>query len=286
MEKYNVMTLLNEDYFDFGRMFVNSFYDVMEIDRMHTLYVFDTGLSQKNRDYLGGFPKLQVMPTSHVTKHVNLHDEDWCKNVYSKTSYLLKLVKQDNLPVLMIDSDCIMIKDFTDILPQDKDFVVCRRDAEDSFCEYIASFFAVLNVDEAEGFIQKWREEMYYGTENHKESPALSRMVQKGGYGISEIMEDIISCTKTDIGEEVYIIHMKSAGALRTVQQRINQPHLLQYRERYLTEEPLMGREAYMEKYGNGTKSTGDLAGRLTAVQRALLLQRTKRNSKTSEDAV
>lgn len=276
MEKYNVMTVLNSDYFDFGKMFVNSFYDVMNLEKLNKLYIFDTGLSERNKAYLSGYPKLEIVSTNLMTKHTNLHDEDWCKNVYSKTAYLLNIINQDLIPTIMIDSDCMFVKDFTDILPKDNNFIVCKRDVGNSFCEYIASFFAVMNPSAASDFIKEWREEMYYGTENHKESPALSRLVYKKTYEVSELAEDLISCTKEDLSEDTYIVHMKSTNTLRTVEQRVKQPHLMNYCDKYLTEIPLIGKEKFMKQFKSKVKQNNVLQS-LTPAQKALLLQKLKK---------
>lgn len=279
MNRYNVMTVLNGDYFDFGKMFVNSFYHVMNLDHLNKLYIYDTGLTQKNKDYLAGFPKLEIISTGMATKHVNLHDQDWCKNVYSKTAYLLQVVEKDQLPVFMVDSDCMFVKDFLEVVPEDKDFVVCQRESG-SFCEYIASFFAVINVEKAKEFITDWRREMYYGTEDHKESPALSRLIYENKYEVAVMKEDVISATKPEIDEQVYIVHMKSADNLRTVEARIKQPHLLKYCDQYLTDCPSIGKDAFEEKYGESAKKSVDgqkALQSLNPAQRALLLKRLKK---------
>lgn len=277
MEKYNIMTVLNSDYFDFGKMFVNSFYDVMNLKRLNKLYIFDTGLSKRNKAYLSGFPKLEIVSTNLVTRHNNLHDEDWCKNVYSKTLYLQKIINKDQLPTIMIDSDCMFVKDFIDILPENKDFIVCKRDVENNFCEYIASFFAVINPSAATNFIKEWREEMYYGTENHKESPALSRLIYKEIYEVSELKEDLISCTKAYISKDTYIIHMKSTSMLRTVEQRVKQSHLINYCNKYLLEVPMIGKEDYVKQVEQTTKKQNNVLQNLTLDQKIKLLQKIKK---------
>jgi len=283
-QKYNVMTVLNGGYFDFGRLFVNSFYDNIRLERVNKLYVFDTGLTQMQRDYLGGFPSLEVVPTDLNTRHEVLHDKDWCRNVYSKTAFLLDVIKRDSLPAIMIDSDCLFVKSFFDLLPADSDFVACRREDKGAFSEYIASFFAVNSVEKASAFIEEWRDEMFYGTENHKESPALTRLIYKSRYNVAALPEDIISYTGTDINKDVRIVHMKSAAALRTVKQRIHQPHLSEYIQKYLTQLPLFGAEQFLSKHpaetvaqnSQSTLCESSSVKKLSAAQQALLIKRLK----------
>ncbi len=285
-KKYNIMTVLNSDYFEFGKMFVNSFYDVVDIEAVNCLYIFDTGLNDLHKAYLEGFPKLKIVSTNLRTKHTALHDKDWCKNVYSKTQFLLDIVEQDKLPTIMIDSDCLFIKNFLEDVPANHDFIVCKRDDRDSFCEHIASYFVVNSIENASVFINEWREEMYYGTENHKESPALSRLVYKNKHDVGFIAEDIISYTGREITDTVYIAHMKSAPDLKTIYQRVHQSHLKVYCDKYLTDAPLIGAEEFLKKYPEGCKSVleekkeagkEDVLKNLTPAQRALLVQRLKK---------
>ena len=241
--KYNLMTVINSDYFDFGKLFVNSLYDRIDLANIHKLYIYDTGLAERDRKYLSVFPQMEVIPTQLNTKHLLLHDEDWRKNVYSKTAFLLQVIEKDALPTVMIDSDCLFLSNFIDLINPDYDFIACRREEKDAFSEYIASFFVINSMAKAEEFIKDWREEMFFGTENHKESPALSRLINKGKYNVGFLPEDLVSYTGTKINEATRIAHLKSAIELKTVEQRINQPHLKMYIEKYLTPNPIVAAE-------------------------------------------
>ncbi|HEX3043936.1 MAG TPA: putative nucleotide-diphospho-sugar transferase, partial [Bacillota bacterium] len=141
---------------------------------------------------------------------------------------------------IMIDSDCLFLSNFFDLISERYDFIACQRDEKEAFSEYIASFFVVNSVDKAPEFIGAWREEMFFGTENHKESPALSRLIYKNNFNIGFLPEDLVSYTGRDINEQVRIVHLKSARELRTVEQRIHQTHLKKYTDKYLTPVPLM----------------------------------------------
>lgn len=281
--KYNLMTVINNDYFDFGKIFVNSFYDKIDLDYIHKLYIFDTGLSQQDWKYLSAFPQLEIVPTQLNTKHFILHDEDWRKNVYSKTAFLLQVVKRDSLPTVMIDSDSLFLANFFELLTMENDFIACRREETEAFCEYIASFFVINSIAKAEEFIKEWREEMFFGTESHKESPALTRLINKGKYNIGVLPENLVSYTGTEISRETKIVHLKSARELRTVEQRINQPHLKMYIEKYLTSNPIVTSEmVYDGEFGNtgGTSQREKAIARLQNIspqKKALLLQRLRK---------
>lgn len=252
--KYNLMTVINSDYFDFGKLFVNSLYDQIDLTDIYKLYIYDTGLSERDRKYLSFFPQLEVVPTQLNTKHFMLHDEDWRKNVYSKTAFLLQVIEKDSLPTVMVDSDCLFLSNFTDLIDPEYDFIACRREEKDAFSEYIASFFVINSIAKAKEFIKEWREEMFFGTENHKESPALSRLINKQKYNVGILSENIVSYTGTEVTPETRIVHLKSAKELRTVEQRINQPHLKEYKEKYLTPNPIVAPNVvWDEELGNCT---------------------------------
>lgn len=294
--RFNLMTVLNGDYFDFGKVFVNSLYDNIDRSRVNKLYVYDTGLDDAARHFLSAFPDLEVVSTHLNTRHLMLHDEDWRRNVYSKTAFLQQVVDRDRLPTIMVDSDCLFLRDFFDLIPTDRDFVACRRRDVDAFSEYIASFFVINAVDRAAAMIQEWRDEMLYGTENHKESPALTRVIARGAHDFADMDEDVISYTGTQIDDSVKIVHMKSSATLRTVAQRIHQPCLAAYNARYFSDVPIVvrgtEREAAFIDAGlalphaaaqapvlSAAERLAEQLSKVTPQQRALLLKRLGRST-------
>lgn len=237
--RYNIITVINSDYFVFGKIFVNSFYDNINLNNIHKLYIYDTGLSDEDKRYLSGFPQLEIVSSLLNTKFVKLHDKDWCKNVYSKTSFLHQVIEKDLLPTIMIDSDCLFLNDFFNLIPKKFDFVACSR-GKKACTPYIASFFVINSIEKAAAFINDWHKEMRYVIRTFKESPALCKLISKGIYNVGFIPEELISFTGTDITEKVKIVHMKSTRELQTIEQRINQPHLIKYIEKYYNLQPIV----------------------------------------------
>lgn len=233
--KYNIVTTLNNDYMPFGILFINSLFDNVDLDYINKIYIFDTGLDKKDIEYLKLFPKVEIEETEHDTKKVKMHDEQWQKNVYSKTSFLLRTIKKDKLPTIMIDSDCLFVSDFFDLLDPSKDFILCER-GRTGFSKYIGSFFVVHNIKKAEKFILHWIKEIKKGNEKHKESPALSRIA--GSYdNIASLPEDTVSYFSFDEKmptRDARIIHLKSDAGRETIEKRIHQPHVMEYTRRYL----------------------------------------------------
>lgn len=233
--KYNIVTTLNNDYMPFGILFINSLFDNIDLDYINKIYVFDTGLNDTDRNFLQLFPQVEIMETPHNTKKVQMHDKQWQKNVYSKTSFLLQVIKKDNLPTIMMDSDCVFVSNFFDLLDPSKDFLLCER-SRANFSKYIGSFFVAHNVEMAEEFINHWIKEIESGTGKHKESPALARIANSyNNIGtLPEHKVSFFSPTGKAPTHETRIIHLKSDVGRETIEKRINQPLIKGYVRRYL----------------------------------------------------
>jgi len=232
---YNMMTVANETYKDFLKLFVNSFYERMDFEQVNNLYIYNTGLSQETVDYLKCFPKVVVKPTNINSQSAAIHDKGWKLNTYSKTRFLLDLLVEERLPVCMIDSDCIFLDNFEDLINFEKDFAVCDRDRE-GFSRHIGSFFFALNVEKSVNFITKWIsnvEKLQNETNmKHCESPALTKTIVENDYDYQEIAEQKVSAIWPDKSSR--IAHLKSDYYATTVEKRLNLPHALPFKERYI----------------------------------------------------
>jgi len=227
------MTVLNDAYMPFGKLFIGSLFDNINLERVNKIYFYDTGLSDQNKKYLLQFPKVEIVETEINTSYGEMHDLDWQQNVYSKTSFLLQTIKKDNKPTIMIDSDSVFVYDFFDLIDADKDFIACKRDARPGFSNHIGSFFVINAVEKAEEFINQWVAEINSGNEKHKESPALSRVLkQNDSFSVGELSEDTVSYfsfSQRPVNSEVRIIHLKSDAGRETIEKRINQEYLAPY---------------------------------------------------------
>ena len=233
--KYNILTVCNEDYAPFIKLFVNSMFELIDISNVEKVFIFNTGLSQETINYLNSFPKVEIVKTDIYAGSSKIHDEGWKKNTYSKTKFLLETLEKTKSPTLMIDSDCIFVEDFEDLLNFEKDFSVCVRDRK-GFSRYIGSFFAATNVENSIAFLKKWIEniELLQNTTDmkHCESPALVKTVDETDFQVLEIQEQIISAVFPDSSSK--IIHLKSDYYAITVEQRLNLKHAQPFVRRYL----------------------------------------------------
>tara|TARA_Y100001938_G_C8064252_1_gene419189 strand:+ start:598 stop:1356 length:759 start_codon:yes stop_codon:yes gene_type:complete len=231
--KYNILTVLNESYKAFGELFVTSLFENLDISKINKTYIFDTGLSEDTRNYLSLFPTVQVVDTEIDSQSGEIHDDGWKNSTYSKTRFLMETIVQDGLPTVMIDSDCIFVYDFYDLLDFDSsDIVVTARNRE-GFSRHIGSFFSANNASKKTiSFISRWIENLEDLQKNtdmkHVESPALSKTVSemKDELEILEVPENIICCVIPDgPPKNARIYHLKSDYYAKTIPERLQLPH-------------------------------------------------------------
>ena len=236
-QKYDIVTVLNHDYMPFGALFMNSIFDMVDFKNISNIFVFDTGLEEEDRVLLSIFPKVKVVATDMKTSHKEMHDDEWCRNVYSKTTFLAKTIETYKNPAIMIDSDSIFLSDFFDLVDPSYDFQAClRSNQREGFSSHIGSFFVVNNIEKAAEFLDDWVKEIESGSEKHKESPALSRLVKSEKYNVGDVPEKLVSYFSYEYAppsEEVRIMHLKSDFGRETVRKRIEQPFVKDIASRY-----------------------------------------------------
>lgn len=246
--QYNILTVLNESYRPFGELFVTSLFENVDLSNVNKTYIFDTGMKDSTKEYLRSFPTIEIVDTGIESQSNEIHDEGWKKSTYSKTSFLLDTLIKDGLPTVMIDSDCIFIQEFSDLLQlEDKDIVVTARNRE-GFSRHIGSFFSANNSSKKTlSFVRRWIENLEHLQSNtdmkHVESPALSKTVAEMSkeLQILEIPEDIISCVLPDevpVQDDIRIFHLKSDYYAKTMRDRLMLPwarpfHRFLRKERY-----------------------------------------------------
>ena len=234
--KYNILTVVNEGYAPFIKVFVNSLFEYHDLQNVETVYIFDTGLENGTKKYLLDFPKVKVVDSGINSQSNEVHDEGWKKSTYSKTKFLLSVLEDSNLPTIMIDADSIFWSSFEDLIDWESDFIATRRD-RDGFSKYIGSFFGAINVEKSKQFIKLWIENIEFLQTNtdlkHCESPALAKTTEEHPEFIcQEIEEELVSAvfpTKKSL-----IFHLKSDHYAMTIAQRLNLPHAQPFSRRYL----------------------------------------------------
>tara|TARA_R110002020_G_scaffold421418_4_gene630536 strand:- start:23789 stop:24493 length:705 start_codon:yes stop_codon:yes gene_type:complete len=233
--KYNILTVLNEGYAHFGKLFINSLFENIDLYNIENIIVYDTGLSANTRSYLEYFPKVLIVETGENYNSEAIHDEGWKNNTYSKTKYLLSSLEETGVPTLMIDSDCIFVEGFDHLLDWDSDIVVCSRDRQ-GFSQHIGSFFGALNVASAKVFVDKWISNVTLlqttSDLKHCESPALSKTLLEETHRAQQLPEQVVSAVFPDSTSCIY--HLKSDYYAVTIEERLGLAHAAPFVQRYL----------------------------------------------------
>ena len=225
---------MNEGYEKFGKLFINSLFDKVDFDNIESIYVYDTGLSKATTKYFLNFPKVQIVDAGFSAPSDKIHDDGWKKNTYSKTRFLRDVLKNTHTPTIMIDVDCVFKCDFFDMIDDDADIVVCRRHRR-GFSNHLGSFFVANSITPSIKFLDKWIERIESSEGKHKESPALSHILEsEESTRVQELPESVISALHDS--SDVKIFHLKSDAGLETVEKRIKQRHLIPYIYSYFGE--------------------------------------------------
>ena len=246
---YNIFTVLNEGYILFGKLFVSSIFDKIDLDNINQIIIGDTGLSQESRNYFNQFPKIRIIDAGFQTEYNRIHDKDWKKNVYSKAKLLLRTIEEYNefIPTIMIDADCIIIEDFLPLLEGEYDIAPCLRSqigrtpGHQADSTHIGSFF-VAKTENSLPFLKEWIAEIPrippnpQGHPIPQESPALSHTCAsyQKKILIRNIDERIASNIEFVTPLFAKILHLKSDWLYMTIDQRIRQPRCAYYVSRYL----------------------------------------------------
>lgn len=229
---YNILIILNDGYFDLGKIFLNSFYKNCNLDKVNKIYIGDTGLNDKNQIFLKTtYNKVEIINTGYSTKNNTIHSKDWVKSVSQKTRLLLDLAKIKDETIILMDVDMVILDDFSHIIDTDYDIQVCKRenpakrapviDKNYFILKYIASFLVINNKNSIQ-FLESWIEKMHFLI-NKKiippfETPALCLVIEdfKNIIKIADIDERIVSCSNNYYSNLTNVIHNKSTDGKRS----------------------------------------------------------------------
>jgi len=239
---YSIYTVLNSDYMTFGKIFINSLYDKVDVNNIKHIYILDIGLVEEDKKYLNGFDKVKILPTDFNLDFTGIHSENWVRAVVAKTYFIRKLlIEQESGPVVMIDSDCMFIDDISGLVDTDYDMQICYR-GEHSRGQLLGSYVSFNDKEKSIQFLNEWIDEIPHIETPWKETPALNNtypsFIDKIKFGLVPIHK-VSSYEFSDMGkEDVSIIHFKTGArhstVEETIQKRIEERGFKDYCERYL----------------------------------------------------
>ena len=221
--KYNIMVVLNSSYFNFGKVFINSLYDNVNVDNIDTIFIVNTGLSKFDKEYFRKFDKVYIHDTGLESDYNDggSFGTGWQKSVGCKTIVLKSLLEQTNLPIVMIDGDCIFVKDFSYIIDNSYDIQSCKRISN---VPYLASFVIAHNSKNCLKFLDKWIELISQKPiDVPRESPSLGETVLelKDEVKVGDIPRIKVSThIENEFCEDTCIIHLKGSTVSKDIEER------------------------------------------------------------------
>jgi hypothetical protein len=262
MTKINIYTVLNSAYWKFGKIFIDSLYDKVDLNKIHKIYISDTGLDQDQIEYLKSKSEIEIIDSNISTNFEGgTWSEEWHQVVTSKTKVLKDIISKNGHPTVMIDADCLFLDDISDLIDTKYDLQICHRDHH---IPYLGSFVSINNksgIDFINQWIQNIKATAKLDKDGHlvaRESPALSETVKemRTEFKIQDISEYVVSATHKDmLSDKTKIVHFKGSSKASDIGELYDKrlsgrPVLYNLAKKYL--EPnilfLCNREYYINK--------------------------------------
>ena len=231
--KYNMMVVFYSSYFPFGRLWINSLYDKNNMSNVDKVFIVDTGLKKEEKEYFKSKgSEVHIYDTGLDTDFNDggAWGKGWQENVGSKTIIFQHLLSMTDIPLMMVDGDCIFVKDLYPLIDSHCDIQLCKRDAG---TPYLGSFVIGQPRQQTLDFMTKWIERIATKPTNvPRESPSLSEVAMEewSNLSIGNIDRLLVSThNENEYGEHTYIVHLKSATVDRKIDSRLR---------KYLIESP------------------------------------------------
>tara|TARA_R100000005_G_C5002069_1_gene209511 strand:+ start:2153 stop:2884 length:732 start_codon:yes stop_codon:yes gene_type:complete len=242
--KYNIMVVLNSSYFNFGKVFMNSLHKKLNLSNIDTIFLVDIGLSKEHRDFFNSFEKVKIYDSELKTDF----DEGgtwgigWQTSVAAKTIMFKHILEQTDLPLVMIDGDCLFVKDFSELIDNSVDIQACKRNTS---VPYLASFVVAQNNPKSIEFVDRWIKNISKKPMNvPRESPSLGETISEFGDRIKFKPVDRIKVSthsESEFCDETYIIHLKSGSLSKNINDReqkgLNNGNFIKLITEYLSDE-------------------------------------------------
>jgi len=223
--QYNMMVVFNSSYFPFGRLWINSLYEKNDMSKVDNVFIVDTGLTEEQRKYfLSKGEEVFIYDTKLKTDYNNggAWGKGWQENVGSKTIVFKHLLEITKMPLVMVDGDCIFVKDISSLIDSNYDIQLCKRDAG---TPYLGSFVIGQPTKVTSKFMQKWIERIDTKPTNvPRESPSLSEVAEENRslLKIGDIDRILVSTHwESEFSDDTHIIHLKTDIADRRIETRI-----------------------------------------------------------------
>ena len=220
---HSIYTVLNSSYMTFGKIFIKS-YLTHNLHNCNYIFILDAGLSKHDLQWLSSIDQVKIINSNINTSFKNGNtSEEWTTTVVAKTLGIYELLKSyDVSPILMIDSDCLVLGDLSTLIDTNYHMQICHRLNHET--PMLGSYVSFNNRVASLEILKRWIEVIPSIHTPWKESPALSKIYPEfiNKFNLGLIPEQIVSCfRKEDVNAEVKIIHFKSGAAHKTIEESI-----------------------------------------------------------------
>lgn len=223
--KLTIYTVVNYGYFDFAEVFISSLKENYPDEKLNKIIINDLGLSEEQRSSLQGIhPKVEYIKTLEEVKTNGIHTEEWRKIVNQKTIGLEKICNKENYPILMIDSDMQVLKDFSDEIFSECDIQACSQppfmNDQGYLLDYIGCWFVIHN-DKGKLFLDSWKKIIPNINSPFVETPALCEAIRTNEHNLSiktNAEENVANLSRNASSK---ILHFRSSPTVATVEDRI-----------------------------------------------------------------
>ena len=235
VNKYNILIMLNDSYYKFGCIFLNSLYANVDLSKLNYIFVNNIGLSESNKIVLQSkYDKIRFIETNVAISTNAVHSKEWLSALTMKTKTLYSLLQSiDNLPIVLMDTDMLVLRDFTDLLNDTYDIQVCKRETPSirndlpiKQMKYIACFVAFYRYSEViDKFICDWMREIHRMQASNMtpayETPSMCAMMElyKTRIKFGDILQQHVASENNNASSRV--LHFRSYGP-ESFEKRIN----------------------------------------------------------------
>ncbi|MAH48976.1 hypothetical protein CMI37_24325 [Candidatus Pacearchaeota archaeon] len=182
--KLTIYLTANEEYLYFVEVFLFSIRENFPQEKLKKIIINDLGFTFNQRVMLKKIhPLVEFISTTKTKVRLDqVWGEGWRLAISNKTEGLYSICNEENYPIVMIDVDTFVLKDFSDEIFYGCDVQVCQqapfRNEAGQLIDYIGCWFVAHN-DKAKEFIHRWVHKINQSRWVHKETPGLCDLMDQ-----------------------------------------------------------------------------------------------------------
>jgi len=221
---YNLITISNTEYYPFVESLIGSLFKNSNINNLNKLYIVDAGTIPLST-FIEPRNKIEIIQANSCTFE-GVHSNGWLNTTRLKTKYVLECLKNINndIPLIMIDADTYILKDFYTVINPSYDIQFTTMVAGEQLnaagipIKEIASFVVFNNILKSISFLELWIDKIrHLEATNIRppfETPALNIVIRENKLGLNfGYLKESIVCSDLIIYPESLVLHLKSVGS-------------------------------------------------------------------------